>query len=280
MTSYADDYQRVEAAITYLQDHFQQQPTLFDLGEHLHLSEYHLQRLFQRWAGISPKRFLQYITAEYIREQLNGERPNLTVAYDAGLSGTGRLHDLMINVYAMTPGEYRQGGAGLAITYGVRPSLFGLCTIATTTRGICHLAFAEDPQTAIDDLVQRFPNASFRHDDDAVAPLARQVFKLQEGSIALHIKGTNFQIRVWEALLNIPTGKLASYDEIANAIGQPTASRAVGNAVGQNNIAYLIPCHRVIRKNGSLGGYHWGSRRKQIIIGWEAARSQVQPTTS
>jgi AraC family transcriptional regulator, regulatory protein of adaptative response / methylated-DNA-[protein]-cysteine methyltransferase len=268
-----EDYQRIAQAIEYLQANFKQQPTLDDLAAHLHLSTYHLQRLFQRWAGISPKRFVQYLTADFAQHRLRADTPTLDTAYDVGLSSTGRLHDLIVNVYAMTPGEYKHGGAGLDIRYMVADSPFGLCLIASTARGICHLAFVEDVETARAELVAQFPDASFTEDSEQLAPLARQIFELQSGALAIHIKGTNFQIRVWEALLKIPTGELSTYEEVAAAIGKPSAARAVGGAIGKNPVGYLIPCHRVIRKSGAISGYRWGSVRKQAIIGWESLRS-------
>lgn len=279
MNTHHEDYQRIAQAIAYLQTHFKQQPSLEDLAAHLHLSTFHLQRLFQRWAGISPKRFLQYLTAECAQQRLRAASPTLAVAYDVGLSSTGRLHDLIVNVYAMTPGEYKNGGAGLQVRYGFHASPFGQCLIASTTRGICHLAFVEDQAASLAELVTQFPNAQFSEKQDTIASFAQQIFELQAGQLALHIKGTNFQIRVWEALLKIPAGALSTYEDIANTIGKPTASRAVGGAIGKNPVGYLIPCHRVIRKSGAISGYRWGSVRKQAILGWEAAQTLPDPDT-
>jgi AraC family transcriptional regulator of adaptative response/methylated-DNA-[protein]-cysteine methyltransferase len=265
------DYDRIEQIILYLEDHFRDQPDLATVAAQVGLSEYHMQRLFRRWAGISPKRFLQYLTADYARARLQ-ETSVLDAAYDAGLSGPGRLHDLTVNIYAMTPGEVKQHGAGLTITYGFHDSPFGTCLIGITARGICELRFVtDDPDSALAALRAEWPAAAFVHDPRQTQPVIDQVFG-GDGRLSLLLKGTNFQIRVWEALLSVPPGALITYGDLAARIGQPSASRAVGSAVGHNPIAYLIPCHRVIRRSGAIGEYRWQPARKQAIIGWEAAR--------
>jgi AraC family transcriptional regulator of adaptative response/methylated-DNA-[protein]-cysteine methyltransferase len=271
------DYDVVEAAIAYLETHYTDQPELADVARHVHLSESHFQRVFKRWAGISPKRFLQFLTAEHARRLLAGSASVLDASYAVGLSGGGRLHDLMINVHAATPGEVKTGGAGVDVAYGIHSSPFGAAFIATTPRGLCALSFIspDDPGLALQELRKRWPNAQLREDQQATESAARAAFS-GDGSISLLLKGTNFQIRVWEALLRIPSGHAVTYEDIAREIGQPTAMRAVGAAVGQNPIAFLIPCHRVLRKSGVFGDYHWGATRKKAILGWESSRaSQV-----
>jgi AraC family transcriptional regulator, regulatory protein of adaptative response / methylated-DNA-[protein]-cysteine methyltransferase len=271
------DYEIVEAAIRYLESNFREQPELSDVARHVGLSESHFQRLFRRWAGISPKRFLQYLTAEHARELLAESRSVLDVSYAVGLSGGSRLHDLMLNVIAATPGEVKSGGAGIHIQYGFHNSPFGESLIAVTERGLCALAFVQngDRQHLIDELVARWPAAQITPSQSATQKHARMIFGDSGGNITLFVKGTNFQIRVWEALLRVPTGRAVTYEDLARSIGQPSAVRAVGAAVGQNPIAYLIPCHRVLRKSGVFGEYHWGSSRKKALLGWESARAEV-----
>lgn len=275
------DYQRIEQAIGYLTSHFRQQPSLAEVAAQLGLSEHHFQRLFSRWAGVSPKRFLQYLTAEYARELLQSSHSVLDAAFAAGLSGGGRLHDLAISLHAATPGELQSRGAGLCIGYGIHPTPFGHCLLATTSRGICALSFhlEGEIETALKELQRRWEGASLQPDPGATAALASQIFAadLTQPRAPLHllVQGTNFQLRVWEALLRLPTGTAITYGDLAGRIGAPRAARAVGSAVGQNPIAYLIPCHRVIRASGVLGDYRWGALRKQAILGWEAAHKKA-----
>lgn len=271
------DYEIVEAAIRYLENNFRQQPELADVARHVGYSEAHFQRLFRRWAGISPKRFLQYLTAEHARQLLSDSRSVLDVSYDVGLSGAGRLHDLMLNFTAATPGEVKSGGLGLRIRYGFHDSPFGEAMLAVTDRGLCALAFVQDDNRAhaMRELRARWPNAHLEEDVAATLPAARIVFGGAPGQLTLFLKGTNFQIRVWEALLRVPAGHAVTYEDIAHNIGRPTAMRAVGAAVGQNPIAYLIPCHRVLRKSGVFGEYHWGSARKKALLAWESAHASV-----
>ncbi|MEX2163820.1 MAG: methylated-DNA--[protein]-cysteine S-methyltransferase [Sulfuricaulis sp.] len=272
------DYVRIERAIRYLEQNYQHQPGLKQLARGAGLSEFHFQRLFRRWAGISPKRFVQYLTAGHAVRRLRESRTNLDAAYDAGLSGGGRLHDLVVNFHAATPGELKRAGAGMTIQYGIHPSPFGECLIAVTARGICHLGFmtAADRRVVLAELAAAWPRARLAAAPRVTAPLARRLFARGDGKasgIGLHVRGTNFQIKVWEALLRIPQGRVASYEDIARRIHAPRAVRAVANAVAHNPVAWLIPCHRVIRKSGALGGYRWGVTRKKALLAWEAAQA-------
>lgn len=271
----SQDYQLVEQAILFLERNFKKQPGLKEVAASVGLSEYHFQRLFTRWVGISPKRFLQFLTKEHAKRLLEESENLLETAYDSGLSGPGRLHDLFVSCEAVTPGEYKQAGEGLQIVYGFHPSPFGECLIARTERGICSLSFVEngEREQALVALQQRWKQAELSEDPAATFPLVRQIFSQRQeaGSAPLHLylQGTNFQIKVWEALLRIPAGSVVTYQDIAVRIGMPKASRAVGHAVGQNPIPVIIPCHRVIRKGGEFGDYHWGSARKKALLGWE-----------
>ncbi|MDH3689970.1 MAG: methylated-DNA--[protein]-cysteine S-methyltransferase [Gammaproteobacteria bacterium] len=272
------DYVRVEKAIHYLEAHFRDQPQLSEVAANIGLSEYHFQRLFRRWAGISPKRFLQFLTAEYAKTLLEQSQNTLDVTFDTGLSSPSRLHDLVVNIHAMTPGELKRQGADLRISYGTHESPFGNCLIATTAHGICALEFdhASDESEALNALRQRWQQATLEYDPTATATISQQIFtpakNPEQTPFNLLVKGTNFQIKVWEALLKIPAGAIAAYEDVATMTGKPTATRAVGSAIAQNSIAYLIPCHRVIRKNGALGQYRWGPVRKKAMLAWEAAQ--------
>jgi AraC family transcriptional regulator of adaptative response/methylated-DNA-[protein]-cysteine methyltransferase len=273
------NYSRIAEAIEYIQSNFKDQPSLEEVAKKVHLSPYHFQRLFTEWAGTSPKRFLQFTTVEYAKSLLKEEKATLFNAADeTGLSGTGRLHDLFINIEGMTPAEYKHGGKNLAINYSYAESPFGNILVASTEKGICYMAFADDESLAFSNLQKQFPNAGFRQMVDLIQQHALYIFtqdwtKLNQ--IKLHLKGTDFQLKVWETLLKIPKGKLSTYGAIANAIENPNASRAVGTAIGSNPVAYLIPCHRVIQSTGIFGGYMWGTTRKTAIIGWEAARTHA-----
>lgn len=272
----ARHYAVVARAIDYIRAHVARQPTLEEVADAVHMSPFHLQRVFTGWAGISPKRFLQYLTKEHARMELARASNLLSVAADSGLSGPGRLHDLMISCEAMTPGEIRSGGLGLAIGCGIAPSPFGEALIGWTSRGICHLAFCTaTPPDMFADLERLWPAASITRDDEAARALIATVFPAApaRGRLHLLLRGTNFQIKVWEALIRTEPGTLVSYKSLANGIAAPTASRAVGGAVAANTIAYLIPCHRVIRESGVIGNYRWGSARKCAMLGWEAARA-------
>ena len=279
------DAARIERALDYLASNFESQPSLVEIASRVDLSEYHFQRLFTRRVGISPKKFLQYLTLDAAKQRLAASASVLDAAYDAGLSGPGRLHDLFVSVEAMTPGEYKKCGAGLVIRYGFHPCLpFGECLIMETDRGICGFAFVTTVgrQAAYDDLAVRWPRATFISDDIATAYSAERIFTRHEEGVGpnaqplrLLLCGTQFQIKVWEALLTIPMGALTTYGDLAQRIGyKNSAARAVGTANGANSISYLIPCHRVIRRSGVIGGYHWGPGRKLALIGWEAAQSE------
>ena len=277
-TELSEDYGRIEAAIHYLEQNFQDQPTLAEIAAHVGLSEYHFQRLFSRWAGTSPKRFLQFLTIQHAKKLLAESQSILDTTYEAGLSSPSRLHDLFVTHEAITPGEFKQKGAGLTIQYGFHDSPFGECLIALTERGICGLQFVadDDQEATLAELKASWPQAKFVADESATRPFINPIFNLSEAeekpSLPLYLKGTNFQIQVWQALLKIPVGTAVSYGTVAQLIGNPKASRAVGSATGSNPIGYLIPCHRVIRQAGGLGDYRWGSSRKKAILGWEAAR--------
>lgn len=271
-------YQLIEQAIRYIEANAQRQPELEEIASAIGLSEYHFQRLFTHWAGISPKRFIQFLTKEHAKELLNQSENLLETTHQVGLSSLGRLHDLFVTTEAITPGEYKSRGAGLSIRYGIHPSPFGKCLIATTERGICHLGFVQTSEgDTIDNLAADWEQAKMIEDYKATAPLVTRIFSdIQSDSpLKLHLRGTNFQIKVWEALLNIPTGSIITYEHIARQIGKPKALRAVGTAVGHNPIAYLIPCHRVIRKSGEFGNYLYGSARKKVILAKEFSVSRA-----
>jgi len=273
-------YQLIEQAIQYIEANVQRQPELEEIASAIGLSEYHFQRLFTHWTGISPKRFMQFLTKEHAKELLDKSENLLETTHQVGLSSLGRLHDLFVTTEAVTPGEYKTGGTGLTIRYGIHPSPFGKCLIAATERGICHLGFVQTSEgNAIDNLVSVWKAAKMIEDYKATAPLVTRIFSgldpqntppdQPQQPLKLHLRGTNFQIKVWEALLTIPTGAVTTYEHIAAQIGNPNALRAVGTAVGHNPIAYLIPCHRVIRKSGEFGNYFYGSARKKVILARE-----------
>ncbi|WP_400190732.1 methylated-DNA--[protein]-cysteine S-methyltransferase [Hymenobacter sp. B81] len=274
------DYQRVAHAIRFLEANFRRQPGLDEVAAAVHLSPFHFQRLFSEWAGISPKRFVQYLTADFLKARLAESGSLAEAAEEAGLSAPSRLHDLFVTLEAVTPQEFRRGGAGVRIGYGVHDTPFGPALLAATGRGVCGLALLGEggEQLALDDLRRAWPQALIEPAPAATAPLLARAFAPRPGDQPLHllVRGTNFQLKVWEALLRIPAGELVSYQRVATAIGQPRALQAVGSAVGANPVAYLIPCHRVIRKEGVLGEYRWGSVTKKALIGWEMARAERQ----
>ncbi|MDQ4141512.1 MAG: methylated-DNA--[protein]-cysteine S-methyltransferase [Bacteroidota bacterium] len=273
------NYSRIATAISYINTNFKTQPSLEEVAERINLSPFHFQRLFTEWAGVSPKKFLQYLTVQYAKKMLQDQQATLfETAYQAGLSGTSRLHDLFVTIEGMTPGEFKNGGENLTINYSFAESPFGTILVASTSKGICYLAFADEEQVAFTKLQAKFPKATYKQMMDLVQQNALYIFthdwnKLNQ--IKLHLKATDFQLKVWEALLKIPMGQLTTYGKIAKQINLPNASRAVGTAIGDNPVAFLIPCHRIIQSTGVLGGYHWGSVRKSAIIGWEAATTEV-----
>ncbi len=271
------NFTRIAQAIEYINTHFKQQPNLDEVAEKIHLSPAHFQRMFTEWAGTSPKKFLQYISLSHAKKLLKDDRLTLfDAAHETGLSGTGRLHDLFVNIEGMTPAEYKNGGKNLHINYSFAESPFGNLLVASTPKGICYMAFAEEESKALEDLRAKFPNARFQQKLDLLQQNALSIFQndwSKLGEIKLHLKGTDFQLKVWETLLKIPMGKLSTYGAIAEQIGNPKASRAVGTAIGSNPVAFLIPCHRVIQSSGIFGGYMWGTTRKTAIIGWESAKT-------
>jgi AraC family transcriptional regulator of adaptative response/methylated-DNA-[protein]-cysteine methyltransferase len=277
MTTQPDtNYDRIAQAIEYIRQHFKEQPALDTIAKEIGVSPFHFQRLFTEWAGVSPKQFLQYLNTDYAKRLLRNDQATLLdAAIDAGLSGTGRLHDLFVRIEGMTPGEYKNGGEHLRINYRFAQTPFGPVIIASTEKGVCHIAFGESDSCALAELETRFPNAQYDLQQDRHQANALRVFESdwsRPDQVRLHLKGTDFQIKVWEALLNIPSGELVSYSDIAQKVGRPQASRAAGTAIGSNPVAFVIPCHRVIRANGEIGEYMWGSTRKSAIIGWEASR--------
>ena len=276
----SEDYLRIEQAILYLENHYKEQPSLEEVAANIGLSEYHFQRLFTRWAGVSPKRFLQFLTKEGAKELLSNSENLLDTTHQMGLSSLGRLHDLFVTTEAVTPGEYKTAGEGLTIRYGIHLTPFGKCLIGLTERGICHLGFVTGSEgDAIDSLVDDWKEARMVEDFRSTAALVGPIFDLRYDNrikpLTLHLRGTNFQIKVWEALLQIPAGTATTYEGLAQRIGRPNASRAVGSAVGHNPIAVLIPCHRVIRKVGDFGNYRYGPLRKKALLAREYMNTTV-----
>ncbi|MCB1851333.1 MAG: methylated-DNA--[protein]-cysteine S-methyltransferase [Gammaproteobacteria bacterium] len=271
-------YQVVARAIDYIRSNARRQPTLAEVAATVHLSEQHLQRVFAEWAGISPKRFLQFLTKEHARLALRRSADLLSVSLESGLSGPGRLHDLMVSCEAMTPGEIKALGGGVTLGYGLGETPFGVALIGWSERGVCHLAFCDDSQRRREAAFRAlWPSAELRRDDTEAMRLCARIFAEQPESGKLHLllRGTNYQIKVWEALLDIGPAQLVSYSQLAALIDTPGAQRAVGSAVAANAIAYLIPCHRIIRANGDSGDYHWGESRKLAIHAWEAGRRGI-----
>ncbi len=271
------DYARIADAIRFIASQVARQPTLDEIAAHVHLSPFHFQRLFSRWAGVTPKRYLQVLTLERAKALLQESRPLLEVADTLGLSSGSRLYDHFVQLEAVTPGEYKQRGAGLVIDHGMHDTPFGQAFVALTPRGVCNFSFLDDqaPEAPLTALAHNWPEAELREAPSRTQGVIHTMFdgsKTPDRPISLHVSGTNFQISVWRALLQIPPAKVVSYAQVASAVGNPKAARAVGLAVGANPVALMIPCHRVIQQNGKLGGYHWGETRKQAIHAWEAAR--------
>jgi AraC family transcriptional regulator of adaptative response/methylated-DNA-[protein]-cysteine methyltransferase len=271
------DYERIAQAISFITSRVETQPGLEEIAAHLHMSPFHFQRMFSRWAGVSPKRFLQALTLERAKQLLSQSKPLLEVSDALGLSSGSRLYDHFVQLEAVTPGEFKSGGVNVAIEHSVHDTPFGPAFIASTPKGICKLAFLdhEDRQTCLSDLNRHWPHAELHENPTAGRPIFETLFGNGAESnkpLSLHVSGTNFQINVWKALLRIPPARAVSYSEVAEAIHRPHSARAVGLAVGANPVALLIPCHRVIRQSGLLGGYRWGETRKHAIHAWEAAR--------
>lgn len=268
------DYARIARAIAYINERRLQQPDLSELAEHVGLSLFHFQRLFVRWAGVSPKQFLGYLTVEHAKRLLRDQRSVLDTALEIGLSGPGRLHDLFLTLEAMTPGEYKQRGATMVIRHGVHPTPFGQALILLTERGICGLRFLEPgkEEQGLSQARAEWPSSRFQRDDQGTQAALARALAGGHGAPSLLVKGTRLQVQVWRALLNIPPGRLVSYGALAETLGYQGAGRAIGTAIGHNPIALLIPCHRVLRANGALTGYRWGAERKAALIAWEAAQ--------
>lgn len=274
------DYQRIEKAIHFIKENFKSQPSLDEIAAEINLSPFHFQRMFNEWAGISPKKFIQYISIQYAKSLLQKPQNNLfDTTIETGLSSTSRLHDLFVTIEGMTPAEYKNGGQNLTIEYSINESPFGNVCIASTLKGICYIAFLTTKNSAIEELKNRFPNAIYSEKENKMHRQVVEILKNTDnnkGVIRLHIHGTPFQVKIWEALLKIPVGRLTTYGDIAKEIESPKASRAVGTAIGANPVAFIIPCHRVIQSSGKLGGYMWGEDRKSAIIGWEAAQQNKE----
>ncbi|MCH7309286.1 methylated-DNA--[protein]-cysteine S-methyltransferase [Acinetobacter sp. NIPH 1852] len=272
------NYDRIAQAIAYIQQNFQQQPQLDEVAAHIHLSPAHFQRLFSEWVGTSPKKFLQYISVEYAKNILKQQGSVFDATFATGLSSTSRLHDLFIQIEGMTPAEYKHGGQNLSIHYQFAETLFGEVLIASTHKGICALTFVQHQADALEQLKSQFPQAIFKQQADQFQQSALVLFQKDQcrlADIKLHLKGTDFQLKVWQSLLKIPMGQLSTYGELAKAIEHPKAARAVGTAIGNNPVAFLIPCHRVIQSTGAFGGYEWGATRKMAMIGWEGVQTHA-----
>ena len=279
LTKGSENYKRVAQAIAFLEKHFKDQPSLDEIAANVHLSKYHFQRLFKQWAGVTPSQFLHYLTVEYAKGRLRESQSIFDTTLEAGLTSSGRLHDLFVTFEAVTPGEFKKFGQDLEITYGFHPSPFGECMLATTQRGICALRFTspKSKTSIISGLKQEWPQAHFIQDQASTLPVVQSLFAPYQGNkqarFHLLLKGTNFQIQVWQALLAIPPRAMVTYQDLAAQVATPTAARAVANAIAHNPIGYLIPCHRVISKTGRTHHYRWGGTRKKAILGWEASHS-------
>ncbi len=274
------NFNRIQNAIAYIREHYQQQPSLEQIANSVGMSRYHFQKTFTEWAGVSPKKFIQYLSLEHAKKLLESSDQSLMdVSYDLGMSGSSRLHDLFVNIEGMTPGEFKLGGKGLSINYCFAETQFGTVLVASTAKGVCRLAFEESQSAGLKRLSQQFPYASFRQLADDYQQQALAIFRRQWEDVKmvkLHLAATEFQLKVWHSLLNIPPAQLTSYANIAKQIDKPKASRAVGTAIANNPIAFIIPCHRVIQSSGCLGGYRWGKARKHAIVAWEAAELALQ----
>jgi AraC family transcriptional regulator, regulatory protein of adaptative response / methylated-DNA-[protein]-cysteine methyltransferase len=273
------DFARIARAIRYIEDQFRNQPRLADIASHAGLSEFHFNRLFRRWAGVTPKQYLAFVTGSAAKDALLTHPSVLDAAYSVGLSGPGRLHDLIVTLDAMTPGELKSLGWGLVIRYGFSDTPFGCALLATTPRGVCHLAFTDagKEKSAVRDLQQQWPDATLEQDDVLARSVARRIWiGDSESALRVSVGGTNFQLKVWQALIDLGGRGRTTYTALANAVGLPSGMRAVGNAVGSNPVGWLIPCHNVLRKDGSLGGYHWGVERKRAMLAWKSMPATAQ----
>jgi AraC family transcriptional regulator of adaptative response/methylated-DNA-[protein]-cysteine methyltransferase len=268
------NYNRIEKAIQYIAQNYKLQPSLKDMAKHVNVSEFHFQRIFTEWAGISPKKFLQFLTIEELKKELTKSKNLIDAANNVGLSAQSRVYDLFVNIEAVTPNEYKTRGKGISIDYGVHNTPFGSCLIAVTERGICSINFIEDDSdNSLDGLLQEWENATIRNNQKRTKEYSEIIFDTStKKNLKLLVRGTKFQVKVWEALLKIPFGSVTNYQTIANIIRNPGAVRAVSSAIGNNPVAYVIPCHRVIRREGLVGQYHWGAARKAVIIGWEKSK--------
>jgi AraC family transcriptional regulator, regulatory protein of adaptative response / methylated-DNA-[protein]-cysteine methyltransferase len=274
----AGDYERIRRIVAFISERWREQPSLEDIAAHVGLSTTHVHHLFRRWCGLSPKAFLQAITLDNAKALLADSASVLDTTYELGLSGPARLHDLFVTHEAMTPGDYKAGGAGLTLRVGYHPSPFGEAILVATERGLAGLGFVDggDRAAALADMQRRWPKAAYVEDEAATAPLARRIFDplswRAEQPLRVVLIGTDFEVRVWQTLLRVPLGRATTYSDIASRIGKPSASRAVGAAVGKNPISFVVPCHRVLGRSGALTGYHWGLTRKQAMLGWEQGR--------
>ncbi len=269
-----EHFSQIAKAIEYITANYKQQPSLDDVAAHLHMSPFHFQRLFQEWAGVTPKKFLQYITLEHAKSMLGAQKTALATTVNTGLSSTGRLHDLFVQIESMTPGEFKNRAEALTIFYSFAITQFGDVIVASTQKGVCHIAFIESKEDALEELKEKFSNATFIEKKDDFQESALKVFSGDPQEVKLHLRGTPFQLKVWEALLQIPAGDITTYGTLAQRLGTPRASRAVGTAIGDNPVAFIIPCHRVIRATGVLGGYRWGLGRKSAMLGWEMGQTE------
>jgi len=281
LSAAADDYAVVRRAIAYISEHWRAQPEIDEIAAAVGTTTADLHHLFRRWAGLTPKAFLQAITLDNARRLLRSSASVLDAAYEVGLSGPGRLHDLFVTHEAMSPGEWKSGGEGLSVAYGFHPSPFGSALVMTTERGLAGLAFADpgEEEAALDDMRGRWPEARYGEDTERTGVIARRIFDptlwRPERPLRVVLIGTDFEVRVWETLLGIPMGRATTYSNIAAKLGKPTAARAVGAAVGKNPVSFVVPCHRVMSKSGDLTGYHWGLTRKRAMLGWEAGRLEA-----
>jgi AraC family transcriptional regulator, regulatory protein of adaptative response / methylated-DNA-[protein]-cysteine methyltransferase len=281
LSAAADDYAVVRRAIAFISEHWRAQPEIDEIAAAVGTTTADLHHVFRRWAGLTPKAFLQAITLDNARRLLRSSASVLDAAYEVGLSGPGRLHDLFVTHEAMSPGEWKSGGEGLSVAYGFHPSTFGSALVMTTERGLAGLAFADpgEEEAALDDMRGRWPKARYGEDKERTGAIARRIFDptlwRPERPLRVVLIGTDFEVRVWETLLGIPMGRATTYSDIAAKLGKPTAARAVGAAVGKNPVSFVVPCHRVMGKSGDLTGYHWGITRKRAMLGWEAGRVEA-----